>query len=89
MGALSITGRGVRSGKTVARYLARALGGEGGMFGRPGMSAGSEVDDTFRICNGGEAKASRCWCSSCSESRPIRVALFPDLYLCLSDQEER
>ena len=55
------------------------------MFGTPGMSVGSEVDDAVRICIGGEAKASRCWRSSCSERRAMRVGLFPDLYLYLSD----
>jgi hypothetical protein len=51
----------------------------------PGMMAGSEVDDAFRTCIGEEAKASRCWCTSCSERREMRVALFPELFLRLND----
>ena len=55
------------------------------MYGMPGTSVGSEVVDAFRIRIGGEARASRCCCSSCSERRARSVALFPDLHLCLND----
>jgi len=54
------------------------------MFGIPGISVGLVgVVDAFRTC--GEARASRCCCSSCSERRAIRIGLFPDLYLYLND----
>ena len=59
------------------------------MFGMPGTSVGSEVNDAFRSCMGEGVKASRCWRSSCSERRVMRMGLFPDLCHCSNNCGEK